>query len=146
MPAKQKHDPKKHGPAILEWLADGKPLIRYCRESGVSKSTVQNWKNADEKFRGAFEAARVEGAYAMAEEALEIADDTSNDTVTDDKGNERPNTEWIARSKLRCEIRLKLAACYAPHVFGQNAKIEHKGELTLAQIVGGANKLEEKGE
>ena len=82
----------------------------------------------------------------MAEEALEIADDTSQDTLTDDKGNERPNSEWIQRSKLRCEIRLKLAACYAPHVFGQNAKVEHKGTLTLAQIVAGATKLEEKGE
>jgi hypothetical protein len=44
-------------------------------------------------------------ADLMFEDILNIADDSSGDTITDDEGNERINTEFVQRSKIRVDTR-----------------------------------------
>ena len=63
----------------------------------------------------------------MAEDILDIADDSRNDTMTNRHGEEVADTEWIARSKLRVESRFKLLAIMNPKKYGAKVTNEHTG-------------------
>lgn len=88
--------------------------------------TVYRWKAEDATFSARIAGAREAGFDAIAEECLDIADDTSRDTLTDDNGD-RANTEWISRSKLKIETRLKLLAKWDPKRYGDKIQQEHSG-------------------
>lgn len=108
---------------ICRRLASGETLRAICRDAHMpSWVTVYEWRKLDAGFAGRFAAAREAGADAIAEETIEIADESSNDTLTTDSG-ERPNAEWIARSKLRVETRLKLLAVWFPRKYGQRIDV-----------------------
>lgn len=110
--------------AIVEGLSEGVPLRQLCRLHGVSKSTVYNWVEADAELAGRVACARARGFEALAEEALEIADDGRNDWAVREAGDDgdkeadRLNHEHVSRSKLRIETRLKLLACWDPKRYG----------------------------
>lgn len=95
---------------ICERLSKGEPLAVICRDDHMPPvRTVSAWREAHEDFSADFARAREEGYDAIATECLAIADETTFDTIQTEHG-ERPNTEWIQRSKLRIETRLKLLA------------------------------------
>ena len=68
----------------------------------------------------------------MADETLEIADDSSHDTITDDEGNERFNSEFAARSRLRVDTRKWLLSKALPKVYGDKITTEHTGRVTIS--------------
>ena len=110
---------------IVERLSEGEPLRQICRDERMpSWQTVYRWKSDDEAFSRRIAGAREAGFDAIAEECLDIADETSNDTVYGDSGA-RPNSEWITRSKLRVETRLKLLAKWDPKRYGDKITQEH---------------------
>lgn len=84
--------------------------------------SVYRWRSADADFSARFTLAREMGGDVIAEETIEIADETSNDTIETEHG-EKPNSEWIARSKLRVETRLKLLAVWFPRKYGQRIDV-----------------------
>jgi hypothetical protein len=90
---------------------------------GFSKSRWYQILAADEALAGRFARAREEGFDAIAEEALEIADDGTNDWKTREKESgetyEALNHEHVQRSKLRVETRLKLLAKWDPKRYGE---------------------------
>lgn len=118
-PAQPKEPPKRGRPStyspevaskIIERLSKGEPLAVICRDEGMPPvRTVSSWKESHEDFAADFARAREDGFDALAAECLEIADETCSDTISTENGD-RPNTEWIQRSKLRIETRLKLLA------------------------------------
>lgn len=110
---------------IIERLSKGEPLEKICRDEHMPSSrTVLRWKEADAAFMSDIARAREEGFDAIAAECLDIADETSNDTVYGESGA-RANTEWISRSKLRIETRLKLLAKWDPKRYGDKITQEH---------------------
>lgn len=70
--------------------------------------TVSDWKAANTKFSADFACAREDGFDAIAQECLAIADEKSNDDKMTENGVIVANSEWITRSRLRVETRLKL--------------------------------------
>lgn len=108
--------------SILAHIAAGKSLESWCQEKAdrPTARTVRFWREQNPEFASAFARAREDGCDAIAAQALAIADDGGNDTVYDDEGRARANSEWIARSRLRVDTRLKLLACwssrYSPQV------------------------------
>jgi hypothetical protein len=65
---------------------------------------------------------------AMAEEILEIADDDSEDAVTDpETGATRLNAEFVARSRIRVDTRKWLMARMAPKKYGDKVQQEVSG-------------------
>lgn len=128
---------KDYREEIMAWIAEGKPLREYCRQEGKPcKDVVYRWLDADHEFQRLFARAREQGEDEIALDALRIADDTSNDTLTDDKGNERPNSEWIARSRLRVETRLKLLAKWNPKKWGDRQEVQHGGNVSVTVVTG----------
>ena len=119
--------------AICARLAEGEPLRQICRDAAMPAwRTVYDWIEAQPEFAARIACAREAGFDAIAEECLSIADDTSKDTMivgSDDNSREAANTEWISRSKLRVETRLKLLAKWSPKRYGD--KIELGGQLDV---------------
>jgi predicted secreted protein len=123
------------GEAICERIGNGEPLRVICRDAGMPAwRTVYDWIEAHPEFAARIARARARGFDAIAEECLDIADHTANDTKvvhTEDGSREMANTEWISRSKLRVETRLKLLAKWDPKRYGEKLQTEHAGELTV---------------
>jgi len=113
---------------ICERIAEGEPLRVICRTEGMPAwRTVYHWLEERPDFAARIARARVSGFDAIAEDCLDIADETNLDTVRDKEGNERQNTEWISRSKLRVDTRLKLLAKWDPKRYGDKLETTVKG-------------------
>lgn len=112
---------------LIEGVSEGIPLRELCRRHGIGKSMVYQWRKDDPDFDGRFARAREEGFDAIAEEALEIADDGTNDwekrNRDDGTTEDVLNHEHVQRSKLRIETRLKLLAKWDPKRYGDLVKL-----------------------
>lgn len=108
--------------AVLDWLYSGRSLLAFTRQEGAPKPrTIYQWCDKDPEFDAQFARARYVGAALLIDLAQEVADDGSNDTYTDEDGNQRTDHDVVQRSKLRVETMFKRAACFAPKLFGRNA-------------------------
>lgn len=118
--------------AICSRISEGEPLRQICRTEGFpSWNTVYQWLKEDAAFAARFAQAREAGFDAIAEECLDIADETAGDTKTVTRGEtsyEVADTEWISRSKLRVETRLKLLAKWDPKRYGDKLETTLKGD------------------
>lgn len=104
-----------------------------AREDLPTISTVYRWEEAYPQFRERLARARKIRAHLMADEAIDIADHNANDTITktarDGSEYEVADHEWINRSRLRVETRLRLAKALNQGVYGD--KMQQSGELEI---------------
>jgi hypothetical protein len=102
------------------------------------KATIHLWKIKNEEFYDLYARAKQKQADLMAEECLDIADDSSSDTIIDENGNARCDNEFVQRSRLRIDTRKWLASKLLPKVYGtqdnksinvnlHEARLEHIG-------------------
>ena len=117
---------------ICERLAKGETLRSICRSDEMpSEATVRNWALSNrEGFFAQYSQAREIGYHSMADEALEISDDGTNDWVmnnADEDGSAvyRLNGEHVQRSRLRVDTRKWLLSKALPKVYGD--KLQHTG-------------------
>jgi hypothetical protein len=105
---------------IIDGLSAGTPLTIICEADDMpATSTVYDWMNADEQLSGQVARAREAGFDRIALDALAIADEvTEKDTIEAAHGP-IPNKEWLMRSKLRVETRLKLLSKWDPKRYGE---------------------------
>jgi|SRR6185369_6716710 len=121
-------------------LSRGITVAETCRQIGVGRTTVYRWRDERPEFAERFAHARDVGFDAIAEEALEIADEASNDWMQRNLGGGPPsyveNGETVQRSKLRIETRLKLLAKWSPKRYGDMIKVgDPSGEAMTVEIV-----------
>lgn len=118
---------------ICSRIAEGEPLTQICRSEGFPAwRTVYDWLDGNSDFAAGFARARARGFDVIAEGCLSIADNTSQDTVwggSAENPREVANTEWISRSKLRVETRLKLLAKWDPKRYGEKLAIGGADDL-----------------
>lgn len=118
---------------ICDRIANGEPLAVICRDDHMPAArTVYDWMESKPEFSAAIARAREAGFDQIAADCLEIADDTGRDTkITRGEGPERevPDHEWISRSKLRVETRLKLLAKWDPKRYGDRVALDHGGKV-----------------
>jgi len=113
---------------ICEQIADGNSLRSICADEDMpSKTTVFRWLAADTAFRDHYARAREAQADSLADDILDIADESAHDTYIDENGNERTNTEVVARSRLRVDARKWIAAKLKPKVYGDKVSAELSG-------------------
>lgn len=129
---------------ICERLAEGEPLRQICRDLHMPAwRTVYDWIRQNEEFSARIAHARELGFDAIAEEALDIADDARNDWMERRGENAEGyelNGEHVQRSKLRIETRLKLLAKWSPKKYGDKQQIEHSGNVEIASAIIAARK------
>jgi len=107
---------------IIDGLSNGIALRVLCRQEGMpSWRSVYDWINADEDFASRVAHARNLGFEALAEDILDIADNT------------RAVSDHVQLSKLRIDTRLKLLACWSPAKYGtkQTVDVGNKAGETL---------------
>ena len=110
---------------ICDRLSLGEPLAQICRDEAMpSYRAVYDWMDAHETFAASIAQARARGYDQIAMDALHIADESGQDTIHTESGA-RPDTEWISRSKLRVETRLKLLAKWDPKRYGEATLLKH---------------------
>lgn len=98
---------------IIDALSNGTALRVVCREEGMpSWRAVYDWMNADEAFATRVAHARDLGFEALAEDILDIADNTP--AISD----------HVQRSKMRIDTRLKLLACWSPKRYGTKQTVD----------------------
>lgn len=101
-----------------------KPLCKKYPHWPCS-TTIRKWIRDHAHFAGMYARAKLDQADYLVEQAIEISDDSSNDTLKryGKDGNEYYvcNNEWIARSRLRVDTRKWLAAKLAPRVYSDIA-------------------------
>lgn len=113
---------------ICEKLSDGCSLKEICAPDDMpTRSTVYRWLSLHSEFSDMYVRAREEQAETLADEIIAIADETYDDIAIDDKGNERCNTEFIQRSKLRVDARKWVAAKLKPKKYGEKVQQEVSG-------------------
>ena len=128
---------------ICERMAKGESLRSICRDENMpAESNVRFWAIQDKPagFAAQYERSRLAQMDAWADEILDIADDTSNDThtTTYENGIERtsPNTEWISRSRLKVDARKWLMSKIAPKRYGEHLKIDQETKHSVDDSVG----------
>ncbi len=127
---------------ICDRLSVGESLIAISRDDHIpDRVTVYKWlgdavkRDADEKmveFLNKYKRSRELQADSFFDEAIDIADETAQDTTTkkDRYGNDHEviNHEAIQRSKLRVETRFKIAAISKPSKYSEKRLMEITGK------------------
>lgn len=108
-------------------------LVHICKKHGTTSNSFHRWIREDEEgeLRYKYTCARENQADFLADQIIEIADDSSNDTKIIHKGDkeiEVENTEWVNRSKLRVEARKWIASKLKPKKYGDKLDLTSKDE------------------
>lgn len=127
---------------ILKGIADGESLRKVCAEAKIEPSTFFDWIQADDGFHKRYARAKEIAAELMADEILNIADDSSEDEMfieADDesgKGAKRvQNSEFINRSRLRVDSRKWLLSKLLPKKYGEKIGVEHSASGSVMAAV-----------
>jgi len=127
--------PTKYSVARAKRICDAIAAGRTAREIAATQEipwqTVCNWRDQHPEFAAQLKAAQAARAELMAEEILEIADDSSADFVEFETPSGRirrePNQELVQRSRLRVETRKYLMEKWSPHHYGPIQRLELTG-------------------
>ena len=120
---------------ICARLADGESLRSICRDDSMPHvSTVLRWvaSKDHQEFREQYAHAREVGLEQMADEILEIADETAFDTIATKDGYKADN-EWIQRSKLRVDARKWILSKQLPKKYGDRTTLAGDPENPLME-------------
>ena len=80
--------------------------------------TIHAWKYQNPEFFAQYAKAKIAQADLLAEEIIDIADDTASDSIIDEHGNKVFNSEYVARSRLRIDTRKWHASKLMPKTYG----------------------------
>ena len=121
-------------PMILSEIEEGNSLRSILSKKDMpSRYTFFEWLKDDEEKANQYARACEVRAESIFEDILEIADNSSNDTIYTDKG-EIPNSEWMQRSRLRVDARKWMLGKMNPKKYGEKIQQEHSGEVTQTII------------
>lgn len=113
---------------VCDEVARGRSIIKISKDPGMpSHPTIYSWLQKHPDFFAKYARAKTIQAEFLADEAIEIADDGLNDTYVDKEGNEKVNSDHIARSRLRVDTRKWYASKVAPKRWGEKIMQEVTG-------------------
>lgn len=126
--------------AVLVEIRKGLSLRAISEQHGMPKPpTVIDWVKEDPAYAEQYARAKEIQAHLMAEEILSIADDGTNDTYLNKKGDEVVNEDVISRSRLRVDSRKWLLSKMLPKVYGEklelNAKVKSSGPIVIEHVI-----------
>ena len=114
--------------AICQKLSEGMSLRRAAESEGITASNVLYWTRNNKAFLEQYARAREIGYQLLADDIIDISDDSKGDVWTDDDGNDRTDAERVARSKLRVDSRKWMLSKMLPKVYGDKLDLTHAGD------------------
>lgn len=110
---------------ICHELSIGKSLRKICLADDMPAArTVHMWLLSNQEFMQQYTQAREIQADTIFDECIDIADMEDNDMQTVD-GQDRVNTDVIARDRLRIDTRKWMAGKLRPKKYGEKVQQEH---------------------
>lgn len=96
---------------ILEYLSEGISLLKICNRQGEywepgipSQAVIRKWALENKEFAKEYLVARQLYADTLAEQVHEIAEDSGNDYIIDEKtGKPKFKGDHVSRAKLRID-------------------------------------------
>jgi hypothetical protein len=117
-------------------IMGGESVARICRDRHMpAQSTVFQWLTSNDRFREAYQIAKQLMAETLADEVLDISDDSAGDYVQGENGAAF-NSEHVQRAKLRVDSRKWLASKLAPKRYGDAATLKHESGMSLNVVTG----------
>lgn len=117
---------------LIESVPGSIRVALEAREDLPGFATVYRWEQQFPEFRERLSRARELRAHLMADDAVAIADESWNDTILktgrDGEAHESPNSEWMARSRLRVETRRWHAKVMNQRAYGDHASLNVGGQ------------------
>ena len=120
--------------AVCARLTEGLSLRKSAAVCGVSAPTVLDWCDANPAFAEQYARARARGYQLLADEIIEISDDSSGDIIATEHG-EKVDSEFVARSRLRVDSRKWMLAKMLPKVYGEKIEATHEVGDSITKIV-----------
>lgn len=123
---------------ICERIAMGESLRTVCKADDMpAMSSVFKWLREYKEFSEQYARACEERTEAMAEDIIDISDESSRDFIQTEDGRQIPNNEAIQRSKLRVDTRKWLMAKMKPKKYGDKLDLTSDGKVLPTPILGG---------
>lgn len=99
------------------------------------KSTIRLWKLKHIEFSSQYADAKRQQVENLAEDIIDICDNSSEDYYIDENGKEQFNSEHVQRARLRVDTRKWMAAKLAPKIYGDRKVEEQQNpQETLSKI------------
>lgn len=119
---------------ICDRLAEGESLRAICRSEGMpTEAAIRKLAHSDPQFGTQYAAARAVGYERLADEILEISDDSSRDVIQTENGP-KADAEVVARSRLRVDSRKWMLSKMLPKVYGDKIDLNHSGAVQFSRI------------
>ena len=120
--------------AICHRISEGESLRSVCRDQDMpDKRTVTRWLQEIPSFRPQYRRARDALVEHWADELVDIADDTTHDTVTrttpQGREYEAVDHENIQRAKLRVDTRKWMMSKMLPRQYGDRVDLDVHGRI-----------------
>ena len=114
---------------ILTELSTGKSLRQILDNNDElpARKTFYEWLANDKELSNHYANTCELRADIIFDEMIDIADDTSNDTIYSESG-EKVNSEWINRSRLRIDTRKWILSKMNPKKYGDKTDITTNGK------------------
>lgn len=126
---------------ICETIAtQGKGLKQLCREHPhwPHPDTIYEWLGKHQYFSDLYIKAKARQVSVLADQIIDIADDSAQDITTNKNGDEVCNTEFVNRARLRIDTRKWIAAKLAPRIYGEKGdfvKIKFPNDITKSNAL-----------
>lgn len=129
---------------IIERIEKGESLRKILPSLHLANSTFYKWCDNDPEKQKRYARACELRADAIFEDILDIADDSSQDSIETDRG-EVLNSEFVQRSRLRVDARKWVVSKLNPKKYGDKLDIDHttKGEKINVISLGSGIKPDE---
>ena len=102
---------------VFGWMAEGHTMTAAAQACGLRPSAVRRWIASDAAWMARYDRARKLQAQAMADEAVQVARDSTNQTAAGDR--------------LLVDTLRWAASKAAPREFGDKQVVEHSGGQRL---------------
>ncbi len=106
---------------ICAQVASGVTLTDWCAHYVLERGLVWAFLTEKEEWFERYQRALRGVADHLVSEVVAIADDSSGDTTVGPRGGEVMDTEYVARSKIKIDTRMKLAGYYDKTRFGRDS-------------------------
>ena len=90
-----------------------------------TEQAIRMWRYKIAEFREMWAEAKRCQAELYVEQCMPIADDSSEDVVIDSNGNPIMNGEFVARSRLRIDMRKWVGVKLVPRIYGDRVQVEN---------------------
>ncbi len=118
--------PTKYEPQLANLICNellgGKSLRAICREHGITRSNVYQWKNCHPEFSDQYARARVGAAEDFIDQIIDIAENCPSDLAE------------IQKARMKIDSYKFLAMKLAPRIYGDLVKHEAGAEQSVTNV------------